>query len=208
MHEATLIDEPRAVRLVNLRHSWQVKVLGVKTNDAVFIDWLPLAAIDNTITEGIEPLLSYIIPAHLGYTQSLLSLFVHEGFQQLIFLLLLEETEVSLTLYLVFETVEFGDIHLTKFNGLADATLILQLENTSRRLVIGNQKQWSDDEVCPVTLPSLLVEVVVMTATTVETITLQLIILQHGLTVLLLLEPPCCIGKGSLPDGSFLELAL
>ena len=65
-----------------------------------------------------------------------------------------------------------------------------------------------DDKVCPVTLPSLLVKVVIVTATTIETVALQLVILLHGLTVLLLLKSPCRICKGCLPYGSLLELAL
>ena len=130
MHETTLIDEAFTVGLVYLRHGRKIEVLGVKTNNAIVINWLPLTAIDDSITESIEPFLSYIIPSHLGYTQSFLCLFVHEGFQQFILLLFLEETEVTLAFYLVFEPIKLGDIHLAQFNGLSDATFILQLENT------------------------------------------------------------------------------
>ena len=59
-----------------------------------------------------------------------LSLFIHEGFQQFVFFLLLKEAEITLSLYLVFETIEFCDIHLTQLNSFADAALILQLEDT------------------------------------------------------------------------------
>ena len=208
MHKATFIDKPCTIRLVYLRHGWQVEVLGVKTDDAIFVDGLPLASIDNTIAEGIEALLANIVPAHLRDTQGFLGLFIHEGFQQFVLFLFLEETEISLTLYLVFEPFKLGDIQLSQLNGLADATLILQLEDSGWRLVIGNQEQRMDDKVCPVTLPSLLVKVVIMTATTIETVALQLVIFLHGLTMLLLLKSPCRIGKGCLPYGCLLELAL
>lgn len=64
-----------------------------------------------------------------------------------------------------------------------------------------------DDEVSPVPFPSLLVKVVIMTTTTIETVALQLVILLHGLTMSLLLKPPCSVGKGSLPDSGLPELA-
>ena len=64
-----------------------------------------------------------------------------------------------------------------------------------------------DDEISPVPFPSLLVKVVIMTTTTIETVALQLVILLHGLTMSLLLKPPCSVGKGSLPDSGLPELA-
>ena len=113
MHKATFIDKPCAVRLMYLRHGWQVEVLGIKTDDAIFVDRLPLASIDNTIAEGIEALFPNVVPAHLRDTQGFLGLFIHEGFQQFVFFLLFKETEVSLSLYLVFEPFKLGDIQLT-----------------------------------------------------------------------------------------------
>ena len=113
MHKATFIDKPCAVRLMYLRHGRQVEVLGIKTDDAIFVDRLPLASIDNTIAEGIEALFPNVVPAHLRDTQGFLGLFIHEGFQQFVFFLLFKETEITLTLYLVFEPFKLGDIQLT-----------------------------------------------------------------------------------------------
>ena len=115
---------------MDLRHGWQIEILGIKTDDAIFVDRLPLATIDNTIAESIETLFTDVVPAHLRDTKGFLSLFIHEGFQQFVFFLLLKEAEITLSLYLVFETIEFCDIHLTQLNSFADAALILQLEDT------------------------------------------------------------------------------
>ena len=123
---------------MDLRHGWQVEILGVKTDDAIFVDRLPLATIDNTIAESIKALFADVVPPHLRDTKGFLSLFIHEGFQQFVFFLLLKETEITLSLYLVFETIEFCDIHLAQLNSFADAALILQLEDTGWRLVISN----------------------------------------------------------------------
>ena len=123
---------------MDLRHGWQIEILGIKTDDAIFVDRLPLATIDNTIAESIEALLANVVPSHLRYTKGLLGLFIHKGFQQLVFFLLLKETEITLALNLVFETIEFCDIHLAQLNGFADATLILQLEDTGWRLIISD----------------------------------------------------------------------
>ena len=138
MHEATLVDETCTVTLVDLRHGRKIEVLRVKTDDAIIIDGLPATFIDDTVTESIEAFLTDIVPTHLRHPLGFLGLFIHEGFQQLVLLLLLEKAEISLTFNLVLETVELGDIHLAQLNGLTDAIFILQLEDSGRILVLGN----------------------------------------------------------------------
>ena len=81
-------------------------------DDAIVIDWMPLATIYNAVAESVESFVTNIIPTHLRDTLRLLGLLVHEGFQQFIFLLPLKEAEVAFAFYLVFETVELSDIHL------------------------------------------------------------------------------------------------
>ena len=112
---------------------------------------------------------------------------IHERLQQFVFFLLLKKTEIAPALYLILEAVELGDIHLLQLDGFADAALVLQLKDSGGISLIWNQEQWTYGEVCPVALPSLLVDVVVMMSPTVEAITLQIVGLLNGLSMLLFL---------------------
>ena len=207
MHESPLIGETCAVAQMDLRHGGKIEILTVKADDAIVINGSPTAFIDDAVAKGVEALVADVVPAHLGHTLGFFGLFVHISFQLFVFLLFLKEAEVAFSLYLVFEAVQLGDIHLTQFDGLADAVLVLQLENTGGVLVIGNQEQRPKNEVCPFAFPALLVDVIVMAATPIETVALQLVRFLHGFPSLLLLQSPGSIRKGCTPDGGFLELA-
>ena len=121
MDETALVDKGGLVALVDLRQGGKVEVLVIETDHAVLVNGLPLAFIDDAIAEGIEASLAGVVPAQLGDALRLLGLAIDIGFQQFVFLLFLEETEIALALYLLLKAVELGDIGLLLFDGFLGA---------------------------------------------------------------------------------------
>ena len=117
MDETALVDKGGLVALVDLRQGGKVEVLVIETDHAVLVNGLPLAFIDDAIAEGIEASLAGVVPAQLGDALRLLGLAIDIGFQQFVFLLFLEETEIALALYLLLKAVELGDIGLLQLDG-------------------------------------------------------------------------------------------
>ena len=205
---AALIHIGHPVMLVDFRHGRKVEVLLVETYHAVFIDGMPLALIDDAVAESVEATLADIVPSHLMDSLGFLCLAVDEGFQHLVFLLPLEETEVALAFYLLLEPLQFCDILLLELNGATRMAVILQFKDTAGLDIISDEEERLDDEVGPWALTALRIQVVVMVATPVEVVTLELLGFFVGLTTFQLLSPAGSICKCALPHSTFAVFAL
>ena len=112
MDKTPLVDIGILVTLVYLRKSRQIEVLIVQSDNAIVIDRLPLSFVDNTIGKSVKAPLSNVVPSQLRNSLRLFCSAVDVRFKQFVFLLLLEESEVSFTFNLFLETVKFRHVCL------------------------------------------------------------------------------------------------
>ena len=208
MDETPFVDISVLVALVYLRQGWQVEVLVVKSNDTKVIHRCPLSFIDNAVGKGVKTSFSNVVPTQLWHTLRFFGLSVDIRFQQFIFLLFLEETEIALALNFFFEAFKFRHICLLQLYGALDAVLILQFKDTAGLVIVGNEEQRTDDEIRPCSFTPLWVKVIIMIALSVKAIAFKLIGLLDGLSTFLLLPSSGGIRQGAFPDGSLAVFVL